>query len=503
MTPMAAHETEPLLTDPTISPIPKSKKLLVLIVCAVFLLSAEFGFFMSTAPQTAVFEDIICRNYQTGLNGAQNGTLPDLNPCKSEAVQGELAIITGYKDTFDTIPSIVLSLPYGILADHWGRRPVLYLSMLGIILSEVWIRIVCLWSTVIPLRMVWLSSVFRIIGGGDSVLTAIALVIVADVFSEDERSTALFRLQSCVLLAEILATPLSAYMMTYGPMFPYLISICLILVGSIPALFLPETLEDAKAKQSLHTNPEQHDGNDNEQPERGVNKSLLEELKRQGREFQVSTRFIWTDSNVCIMILVFFVTIMTRQSTNLLLQYVSKKFDWSIARSSLLISLRGIFSMVTFMVFMPVLSFLAAKYFNLHGKQSDHVMSKGSGILSVIGFVAIALAPTPAILIFGQIILSMGMAFMVNTRSLATALVLPDHVGTLYSALAITQSAGMLVAGPLFANLFRLGLHLGNAWLGLPFLQASLFFVIAVVAVWHIRLGPSRVSDEEQESSLE
>ncbi|KAJ6054656.1 hypothetical protein N7444_003754 [Penicillium canescens] len=495
-------ETEPLLAlDPTTSPTRKSKKLLILIVCAIFLLSAEFGFFMSTAPQTAVFEDIICRNYQADLHRTQNGTLPDPNPCKSEAVQGELAIIIGYKDTFDTLPSILLSLPYGILSDHWGRRPVLYLSLLGIILSEFWIRIVCLWSTVIPLRMVWLSSVFRIIGGGDAVLTAIALVIVADVFSEDERSTALFRLQSCIVLAEILATPLSAYMMTFSPMFPYLVSICLILVGSIPALFLPETLEDAKAKQSLQDNSEQRD--ENGQSEQNVNKSPLEELKRQAREFKVSTRFIWSDTNVCLMILVFFVTIMTRQSTNLLLQYVSKKFDWSIARASLLISLRGIFSMATFMVLMPALTFLAAKYLNLHGKRSDHVMSKGSGIISVIGFAAIALAPTPAILIFGQIILSMGMAFAVNSRSLATALVLPDHVGTLYSALAITQSAGMLVAGPLFANLFRLGMHLGNAWIGLPFLQASLFFVIAVVAVWRIRLGPSRISDEEQESSAE
>jgi hypothetical protein len=35
--------------------------------------------------------------------------------------------------------------------------------------------------------MVWLSAAFKIIGGGDQVLTAIALVIVADVFSEDER----------------------------------------------------------------------------------------------------------------------------------------------------------------------------------------------------------------------------------------------------------------------------------------------------------------------------
>lgn len=35
--------------------------------------------------------------------------------------------------------------------------------------------------------MVWLAAVFKIIGGGDQVLTAIALVVVADVFSEDER----------------------------------------------------------------------------------------------------------------------------------------------------------------------------------------------------------------------------------------------------------------------------------------------------------------------------
>jgi hypothetical protein len=102
-------ETEPLLaTDSSVTPTRKSKKLLILIVCSIFLLSAEFGFFMSTAPQTAVFEDIICRNYEAGLNRTKNGTLPDPNPCKSEAVQGELAIIIGYKDTFDTIPSMSL-----------------------------------------------------------------------------------------------------------------------------------------------------------------------------------------------------------------------------------------------------------------------------------------------------------------------------------------------------------------------------------------------------------
>ncbi|KGO74874.1 Major facilitator superfamily domain, general substrate transporter [Penicillium italicum] len=496
-------ETAPLLGSHTTKPAQHPKKLLVSIVCAIFLLSADFGFFMSTAPQMAVYEEIICRNYQATLHGAGNdtGIPPELNPCKSEAVQGELALVIGYQDTFDVMPGLLLSLPYGVMADRWGRKPLVYLSMLGILLGEIWIRIVCLWPTVIPLRMVWLSALFKIIGGGDQVLTAIALVIVADVFSEDERSTALFRLQSCIQLAEILATPLSAYLMTFGPMVPFMLSICVIIVGSVPTLFLPETLRNAKGKRVNREGPERDSEGDQSQPPR--KQTVLQEVTQQVREFAHSTRFIWADSNVCIMVFVMFVTVMSRQCTNLLLQYVSKKFDWSISRASLLISLRGIFALVTYLIIMPILSFLTAKHLSLRGKRSDHFLSKGSGVLSIIGFAIISIAPTPAILIGGQVILSIGSAFMITTRSLATSLVQPDHAGTLYSAIAIAQGLGTLVSGPLFANLFRLGMHLGTAWTGLPFLQASLFFIVAVTAVWHVRLGPSpRANDEEQDPLL-
>ncbi|KAJ5188076.1 Major facilitator superfamily domain general substrate transporter [Penicillium cf. griseofulvum] len=492
-------ETQPLLGSHA-KPAQHPKKLLICIVCTIFLLSADFGFFMSAAPQIAVYEDIICRNYQANLHGVGNDTLtpPVSNPCKSEAVQGELALVIGYQSTLDVIPGLVLALPYGVLSDHWGRKPFLYLSILGIILGEIWVRIVCLWSSVIPLRMVWMSAVFKIIGGGDQVLMAIAMVIVAEVFSEDERATALFRLQSCIQIAEILATPLSAYLMSFGPMFPYLLSIFIIIVGSIPALFLPETLKHAKEKQVNQESSEQNDESAQSQP--SSKRTVLQEITRQVREFVQSTRFIWTDSNICLMVFVMFVTVMSRQCTNLLLQYVSKKFDWSISRASLLISLRGIFALVTYLAIMPILAFLAAKYLNLHGKHSDHFLSKGSGVLSIIGFTVIFIAPTPAILIGGQVISSIGSSFMITTRSLATSLVQPDHAGTLYSAIAIAQGLGTVVSGPLFANLFRLGMRLGPAWMGLPFLQASVFFVFAVTALWHIRLGRSpRANDEEQE----
>lgn len=35
--------------------------------------------------------------------------------------------------------------------------------------------------------MVWLSGLFRLIGGGDQVVTSMAVVMVADIFSEEER----------------------------------------------------------------------------------------------------------------------------------------------------------------------------------------------------------------------------------------------------------------------------------------------------------------------------
>jgi len=148
---------------------------------------------------------------------------------------------------------------------------------------------------------------------------------------------------------------------------------------------------------------------------------------------------------------------------------------------------------------MPAINFLAARYLNLHGKFRDYWISQGTGFLGIIGFTLLGLAPSPGILITGLVIISFSGAFSISTRSLATSLVLPDHVGTLYSALAISQSIGMFIAGPLFAYLFRLGMHLGNNWMGLPFLQAALCFMFATAAIWRIRVGRSLPNDESGE----
>ncbi|KAJ5948335.1 hypothetical protein N7466_001350 [Penicillium verhagenii] len=482
------HEAHPLLSEiPVNVPIGNgAKKLLVLTVCSLICLAADFGMYLSLAPQTAIFEQIICRNYSE-FQGVGNNVTRGEDPW-------ELALILGYKSGFEVLPTIFLSLGYGFLSDHWGRKPVLYLAALGITLSELWTRIVCAWPGIFPLRSVWLSSVWLLIGGGDQTMSFVAINMVADVVSEEERSNALFRLSSFVVLSEVLAGPASAYLMRIDLWTPYILGFAIATAGLTLIVFLPETLEDAKAKRVIQGTASGISAEFTLQPGKQF---TVQALRHGVHEFKESIHFMWTDSNISWIIAVGFVSMMSRESTNILLQYTSKKFNWSIAQAGLLISIRGMVGIFCFSILMPGVTFLAVRYFDLHGKFRDYRLSQLMGLFGVIGFTVVGFAPTAGILITGLVIVSSSAAFMVTTRSLATSLVLPDHVGTLYSALAISQSIGTFVAGPLFAYLFRLGMHLGSAWMGLPFLQAAVCFGFATAALWRIRLNRSLQSDEE------
>jgi hypothetical protein len=85
-------------------------------------------------------------------------------------------------------------------------------------------------------------------------------------------------------------------------------------------------------------------------------------------------------------------------------------------------------------------------------------------------------------------VFSLGGGYNVLVRSLLTSIVEASHVGTLYNTIAVTETIGMLFAGPLLSSSFRSGLDLGGAWIGLPFIVAGGFFATAMVIVLSVRL---------------
>jgi MFS family permease len=91
------------------------------------------------------------------------------------------------------------------MSDRYGRKIVLGLALLGLILGCIWSDIVCKlnyspllilrflthiigwWSDVLPVQLTWFSSAFVLIGGGVAVITSMIFTIIADVIPDAQR----------------------------------------------------------------------------------------------------------------------------------------------------------------------------------------------------------------------------------------------------------------------------------------------------------------------------
>lgn len=112
----------------------------VLILIWVYIFVLVMSITLLTAPSTAIMENIICRSYYP--DATTDIMIADAR-CKEAKVQGYLAMIRGWASTFECIPGILGAVPFGIMSDKAGRKPVLFLATLGLTLWVLWSILVC------------------------------------------------------------------------------------------------------------------------------------------------------------------------------------------------------------------------------------------------------------------------------------------------------------------------------------------------------------------------
>ncbi|KAJ5719975.1 hypothetical protein N7493_006853 [Penicillium malachiteum] len=415
------------------------------VMLLVLMFSVNFGHFMGTAPQLAIFEDIICENYKRSLGREASHKIIefDKNICKSEPVQSELAFISGWKNTLDALPG--------------------------------WFN----W----PLRLVWLTGMFRAPGGGDQFATFILMTIIADVFNEEQRTTALFRLASLPIIAEVVATPISATAMKTNPWIPFLLGPVIVLIGAASSLFVPETFNKSK------TTPTEESSQRRVIRSRSPPKqNALTFITRKAEGFVFETTFLWQTPKLLISLGVVFAGILDKSSLFLLIQYASNKLHWTIARASYLISIRGCMTLETFLGFVPLLSSYLTRQLHYTTLKKDLAVAKIAVVAGTIGYFLIFIASSAALVTVGCLSVSLSMPFVVTVISIATYFTPAERVATLYTAMSVSQSVGIIITGPIFAKLYTPGMHIGLEWSGLPFLTAASLFAVILIPL--IFLGP-------------
>ncbi|KAF9887474.1 hypothetical protein FE257_010191 [Aspergillus nanangensis] len=468
-------ETQPLLGHNAANKAVKNKGWVLLLV-SIVIVTIELGDYLSIAPRTQILESIICRRFYP----SQVSSFPlDDSRCKSFEVQAELAFINGWKDTLDALPCILLTLPFGFMADRVGRKKVALMSMGGMVMEEIAIRIICWFSEVIPPRAIWLTPLFQICGGGNQVAGSMVFTIITDIFPIEKRVNAFYIVSAAVLLAEVLATPLSAWMMSRSLWVPFLLGALCEVCGLLAALAIPETLS-----KSVEHADDDTDGGTHEDDV--VLTNWRQSLRNVWSQIIDLTEFIWGNMNNLAISLAFLTASVGRQSLQLMIQYVSKRFSWSMAEASFLISLKGAINLVGLLVLLPMISRYLQRY--LSPVLRDLRLTQASAVILVTGFSIMAFASNPASFAVGVSLSALGWGFYSTLRSVATALVDEGQNGILNTTIGLVQGIGAVTAGPLLANAFRYGMTFDGVFLGLPYMVAAFLFVLAIWATFTIHI---------------
>lgn len=302
-------------------------------ICAAFLIVVETPAYTGEAPRLRMLEIGACREYYAAQNTTtlahHGGDIPE-RLCKLAPIQSTVAKMRGILNLLEAVPGLLLAVPFGILADKKGRRFVINICMIGLLLREVWTFTFLYFSDIFPLRSVYFAPLMLVIGGGSIVGSSMLLAVVAASVPQESRTQAFFMFHVIMMLVEVAAPPLASLLMNkIGAHLTFLATIPVEAASLILLVFLSEPKPSGQLEEV-----EAHD------PVSTLNrpKTMLGRLKQAVNHTTHSLRY---DIAKFLANRVVFVTIsavvlakMGRPVLELTLQFMSSKFKWPISKVS-------------------------------------------------------------------------------------------------------------------------------------------------------------------------
>ena len=173
-----------------------------------------------------------------------------------------------------------------------------------------------------------------------------------------------------------------------------------------------------------------------------------------------------------------------RSAGHFFVQYVSKRFHWTLAEAGYLLSIRGITSMVVLLIGLPALGAFLTSHTPLRRspQMKDLVLARASSLAMTLGALLMGAGDAVPVTVAGQVILTLGDGLIPLCKTILASYVEPSQFSTVYTMVSFVQTAGAIFSGPALAALLSTGMELGPPWLGLP------YFGLALICAWILTL---------------
>ena len=304
--------------------------------------------------------------------------------------------------------------------------------------------------------------------------------------------------------------------MEISPWIPLSIGLVLQAVAIPVTMALPETLGFRKPIDPTPPTPKRFSTN-NEKTEaerpmtatepsmRLSNGSISDTVRSVLASFIVNSAFLFKDWRILFFGVTYPIRMLASPLGSLLLQYVSKRYQWTLARVTYISSFEAGVSMIALLFLFPSLSTYLLKKKGLNVSRKDLMLARIGVSATAIGITLTGFAPTIFVLFIAMGISSVGSGAGSATRALLTSYVQQNEVARLYTALSIVETLGLTAGGPVVAGLFKVGMEnvksgkYGDAWLGLPYLLVGILLGLVAALMWMLRLAdvPRQKVEEE------
>ncbi|KAF4587170.1 MFS transporter [Ophiocordyceps camponoti-floridani] len=430
-----------------------------------------------------IVEDIICRGHFPD----HKLRMPVVDGrCKDAAVQKTLAMIRSWSMSADMLIPLVVQVPYGIVADRYGRKTVLILAFVGCVLQTSWVILVLRLPDIFSVWSLLYGSAAYAIGGGGQMAAAMIWTIVTDITPISDRTTVFYQLQACYLLFAVLVNPLSAFLLSIDPWIGMWLGFGALIVSVASACLIPETL---RLRQRNDETEHVSSARDGETPMTSKAAWFVEVGEAVRRDVGHVWHFVFASRSIVTIILAYGLYIPAKLGVRLnILQYMTRRFGWEWSTATYISTISNITSVIVLLFILPCISAILVKRHNYNTLGRDLLLSRVSSFLVVLGGFLLAFASTRWLFISSLVITSLGTGFTVLCRALLNALVEAHTVATVNTIMSMIETLVSLVGAPSLGWLLSRGLEVGGPWLGLSFLVSSALSALSFLAISFYRV---------------